>query len=227
MNSVEPFGSGCVSAARSRVIRFWAGIATLALSTAWSQCAIAQTIGPLIREPDDVPGRRTIPEYKAIGYDLAGFSILPTVTFGTRADNNVFTRSSVKKSDLVFQAEPQLRIRNEDRFGKLTLDAMLLHSNYVNLPDQDSTEYRIEGTYARGTVGPNSITVNFGYRREAVQRGTVENDLARGEPLMRRILHGSLTGRKQFSRLSIDAQVMGMRQSYEDIDDKSGGVVER
>jgi hypothetical protein len=203
------------------------GFAALTLSAAWSQPGGAQTIGPLIREPDDVPGRRVISEYKPIGYDLAGFDALPTVTFGARADDNVFTRSSVKRSDLVLLVEPRLRLRKEDRFGNLSLEAMARTSTYLTLTQQDSTEYRLEGTYARGTTGPNSITVNLGYRREAIQRGTAENDLAGGEPLLRRVLHGSLTGRKQFNRLSLDAQVLGVRQRYEDVSDRTGTALDQ
>lgn len=204
-----------------------AGLTALALSTTWAQGAGAQTIGPLIREPDDVPGRRIIPEYAPIGYDLAGFDVLPTVTFGARADDNVFTRTSVKKSDVVLQAEPHLRLRKENRFNNIAFDAMLRTSTYLKLTDQDSTEYRLEGTYTRGTDSPNSITLDAGYRREAIQRGTVENDLVGGEPLMRRVLHGSLTGRKQFNRLSIDAQVITVRQRYEDVEASFGGAIDQ
>lgn len=211
----------------ARAARLSTGLTALAVSTLWSHFAAAQTIGPLIREPDDVPGRRVIPEYKPIGYDLSGFDVLPTVTFGARADDNIFTRTSVKKSDIVLQTEPRLRIHRQDRFSNISFEAMARTSTYLKLTDQDSTEYRFEGTYARGTTTPNSITVNLGYRREAIQRGTVENDLAGGEPLMRRVLHGSLTGRKQFNRLSLDAQVLGLRQRYEDVAGNGGDVLEQ
>jgi hypothetical protein len=204
-----------------------AGFTALVLSTAWAQAAGAQSIGPLISEPDDVPGRRIIPEYAPIGYDLAGFDVLPTVSFGARADNNVFSRTSVKKSDVILQAEPRLQLRKENRFNNIAINAMLRTSTYVQLSDQDSTEYRLEGTYTRGTTSPNSISVNAGYRREAIQRGTVENDLVGGEPLMRRVLHGSLTGRKQLNRLSIDAQVLAVQQRYENVEDGAGGVIDQ
>jgi hypothetical protein len=218
---------GYLKTSMAGVSRGGARAAALAISIAWGQLAAAQTIGPLIREPDDVPGQRVIPEYRPIGFDLAGFRVLPTVTFGARADDNVFTRTSVKKSDVVLFAEPRVRIRKEDRFGNLNLEAMARTSNYLKLTDQDATEYRFEGTYARGTVSPNSIAGNLGYRREAIQRGTVENDLAGGTPLMRRVLHGSLTGRKQFNRLSLDAQVIGVRQRYENVGDRSGNTLDQ
>lgn len=200
------------------------GVAALVLSIAWAHPAEAQTIGPLISEPDDVPGRRVIPEYKPLGYDLAGFNVLPTVMFGARGDDNVFTRTSVKKSDVILQFEPRLRIRKENKFNNISLEAMLRTSTYLKLSDQNSAEYRLEGTYARGTTSPNSITANLGYRREAIQRGTVENDLLGGEPLLRRVLHGSLTGRKQFNRLSLDTQIIGMSQRYEDVESAAGSI---
>lgn len=201
-----------------RMLRTGARIATLYLSAGWCQFAAAQTIGPIIREPDDVPGRRAIPEYTPIGYDLSGFDVLPSVTFGARADDNVFTRTSVKRSDVSLQVEPRLRLRREDRFGNFGFEASARTSSYMRFSDQDTSEYRVEGTYTRGATAPDSISANLGYRREAVLRGTVENDLVGGEPLMRRVLHGSLTGRKQLNRLSIDAQILAVHQSYENID---------
>ena len=64
--------------------------------------------------------------------------------------------------------------------------------------------------------------MNVNYRREAVLRGTVENDLIGGEPLMRRVLGASIIGRKQFNRVSIDGQAIAGRQRYEDIE--NGGA---
>ncbi|WP_159981793.1 MULTISPECIES: outer membrane beta-barrel protein [unclassified Novosphingobium] len=201
--------------------------AVLALSIAWSPAAEAQNIGPLIREPNDVPGSRIISEYKQIGYDIAGFQVLPTVTFGVRGDDNVFTRTSVKESDNVLQAEPRLQLRKQNRFYNISVGTMVRTSSYLKLTSQDSTEYSLEGTYTLGTTSPNSIAVNVGYRREAIMRGTVENDLAGGEPLMRRVLHGSFTGRKQFNRVAIDAQVLSIHQRYEDLEDSAGTPVDQ
>lgn len=222
-----PIRTPCTSPAAPQRPSRRAGLTALALlSTASAAPAAAQSIGPLIREPDDVPGRRVIPEYAPMGLDFAGFDALPTVTFAARADDNVFTRSSVKKADTILSVEPKIRLRREDRFNNATLEGSLRSSTYVRMRDQDALEYRLEGTYTRGT-GPDSITINLGYRREAVQRGTVENDLVGGEPLLRRVFHGSLTGRKQFNRLSIDAQVLAVRQRYEDVSDSAGSVLDQ
>jgi len=137
-------------------------------------------------------------------------------------DDNVFTRTSVKETDIALQIQPHMRIRKENRFNAVMLDMMARTSTYLRLTDQNSTEYRLQGTYTRGTTGPNSITIDFGYRRETILRGTVENDLVGGSPLMRRVLHGSLTGRKQFNRLSVDTQIIGVRQRYENVQDSVG-----
>lgn len=209
----------------TRRMRNGAGLTIVALSVGWSHSSEAQAIGPLIQEPNDVPGQRTIPEYTPIGYDLAGFDVLPSVAFGLRADDNVFTRTSVKVADVVLLAEPRLLLRNERRSGKLTIDASARTSSYARLTDQDSTEYRVQGTYVRGARGPESFAVNMGYRREAIQRGTVENDLVGGEPLMRRVLHGSLTGRKNFNRLALDAQAVVVRQRFEDVGSRSAPAI--
>ncbi|WP_429277498.1 outer membrane beta-barrel protein [Novosphingobium gossypii] len=194
----------------------------MALTAGWGQSSHAQAIGPLIQEPNDVPGQRVIPEYTPIGYNLAGFDALPSVAFGTQLDNNIFTRNTVKASDIVLQSEPRIRLRKERRSGSITIDANARFSHYAKLTDQNSTEYRLQGIYVRGAKGPESLTVNTGYRREAVQRGTAENDLTGGEPLMRRVLHGSLTGRMRFNRLSVDAQLLAVRQRFEDIGNPSG-----
>lgn len=195
--------------------------------TSWGQAASAQTIGPLIHEPDDVPGRRVLPEYAPIGYDLAGFDILPTVMFGAHADNNVFSRESVKRSDVTLQVEPRLRLLRQDSVQNFAIQASARNNTYLRLTDQDATEYRVDSTYTRGTRGPTSIAANIAFRREAIQRGTVENDLAAGEPLMRRVTQASLTGRKQFNRFSVDAQVLAVRQRYENISNGSGVALDQ
>lgn len=202
--------------------RISSGLTALILSTAWSQVAGAQSIGPVIQEPDDVPGTRIIAGFSPIGYDFQGFHVLPSVTFGAGLDSNVFSRKTVRESDVVVQSEPRLRVRREGRFSSIAFDAVARTNTYLRLSDQDSTEYRFDGTYTRGTVSPDSISVNVNYRREAVLRGTVENDLIGGEPLMRRVLGASITGRKQFNRVSIDGQAIAGRQRYEDIE--NGGA---
>ncbi|MYM00285.1 outer membrane beta-barrel protein [Novosphingobium sp. FGD1] len=176
----------------------------------------------MIQEPDDVPGTRIIAGFSPIGYDFQGFHVLPSVTFGAGLDSNVFSRKTVRESDVVVQSEPRLRVRREGRFSSIAFDAVARTNTYLRLSDQDSTEYRFDGTYTRGTVSPDSISVNVNYRREAVLRGTVENDLIGGEPLMRRVLGASITGRKQFNRVSIDGQAIAGRQRYEDIE--NGGA---
>ncbi|PNU05599.1 outer membrane beta-barrel protein [Novosphingobium guangzhouense] len=199
------------------MLRATTRIAALYLSAAWCQFAAAQTIGPAIQEPDDVAGRRVIPEYAPIGYDLHGFDVLPSVTFGAKSDNNIFTRSSLERSDISFVAEPRLRIKRKGRQSNIAAEASARATNYARFNDQDSTEYRFEGTYTLGTGDANFVSTNLGYRREAVLRGTAEYDLPAGEPLIRRVLHGSVTGHIRLNRLSLDAQILAARQSYEDV----------
>jgi len=198
------------------------GLAILLLSSAGAQSARAQTFGLPVNEPDDVPGRRVLPEYARIGYDLAGFQLLPTVAFGIRADDNVLTRSSVKRSDIVFQAAPKIRLARQDGAQNISIEANIQNNAYLRLSKQDSTEYSFQSTYTRGNLDRSLISANFGYRREAIQRGTVENDISAGEPLMRRVVYGALNGRKRFNRLSVDTQFLSVRQRYENLMDDTG-----
>lgn len=209
----------------------------LAVRRAWTALALsgsviglpaaAQSMGPLINEPKDVPGNRAIPEYAQISYDLSGFDVLPTVAFGAKADSNVFARDDVERSDVILQVEPRLRLLRESDASRLTLDASARSSKYLQLKDQDATEYRLQGTFTYGTRGSDSLALDIGYRRDVVQRGTVESDLAAGSPSMRRIASASLTGRTRFNRLSLDGQVMGMAIRYEDIEGGSSGTVDQ
>ena len=126
--------------------RISSGLTALILSTAWSQVAGAQSIGPVIQEPDDVPGTRIIAGFSPIGYDFQGFHVLPSVTFGAGLDSNVFSRKTVRESDVVVQSEPRLRVRREGRFSSIAFDAVARTNTYLRLSDQDSTEYRFDGT---------------------------------------------------------------------------------
>jgi len=221
---------GPVKSCSMQKIRSGKALAWLALiagGTTSLAPASAQSVGPMIHEPADVPGNRLIPEYDPIGYDWSGFEVFPSVTLGAKADSNVFARDDVKRSDVVLRVEPRLHVKRENRSTDIILDASARTNNYLSLTDQDATEYRVEGKFTYGTMGPNSISLDAGYRREVVQRGTVESDLAEGEPSIRRVLFGSITGRKQFNRLSLDAQVIGMTLRYNDIMDGSGGRIEQ
>lgn len=214
------FGAGMAAAAACTV-------SASAVSVLWHHPAAAQTIGPQIEEPADVPGNRVIPEYAPIGYDVAGFDVFPTVTFGARSDDNVFSRQQDRQADVALQAAPQLRARRKADNGSIAVDAGLRSSSYLRLPSQDAIEYSMEAKYMRGSAGFGSVTLDAGYRRQAVQRGTVENDLAIGEPLMRRTVFASMTARKRLNRLSLDGQLISVRLRWEDVRDGHGGTIDQ
>lgn len=69
------------------------------------------------------------------------------MAFGARGDDNLFTRTSVKREDL---------------FNDAALEAGARTSSYFKSADQDSIEHRFKGTYTRGTTSFESITVNGG-----------------------------------------------------------------
>lgn len=196
---------------------FHFGYTAALLASALPSQAFAQAIGPLIQEPKDVPGNRIFPEYQPTGIKLSDFEIYPSVNVASRFDGNVFSRTSTKESDVIMLVEPQLSIKQINQSGALNINLMSRHSAYLDLPDQDAREHSVEATYVHGLNAPNSITVNMGHRREAIQRGTVENDLIRGEPLIRHVMQGSLTARKQFNRLSLDAQSYVAHQTFNDV----------
>ncbi|MFS0850025.1 outer membrane beta-barrel protein [Novosphingobium panipatense] len=204
-----------VAGCRSRRLRL---LALWSLPLGWSQAATAQTTALPMNEPDDVPGRRALPDYDPIGYNFAGLDALPSVMFGLRADDNVFARAHSKKADLAFVVEPRVRIQHEDGTRRLSLDGGARLSRYFNLQDQNTSEYSLEAAGALGDESKGSLSAAFGFRREIVQRGTAENDLLRGAPLMRGVTHGSTIGQVRFNRLQISAEVSGVRLRYDDVD---------
>ncbi|GGZ09305.1 hypothetical protein GCM10011614_25150 [Novosphingobium colocasiae] len=194
------------------------GIAALGAGTLGGAfTARAQSLSPPVTEPDDVAGNRKLPRYQPIGYDLRGFDILPSVRFGARADDNVFFTPDHREADAQLQVEPRLRITRKTKLSALAVDASLRRSIYARLHDQDTTEYGLRAAFRRGN-DQAALAAEAGYRREVIQRGSVENDLTAGPPLLRRVLDGALTGHKRFNRFALDARAGVTWLRYESVD---------
>ncbi|WP_379485665.1 outer membrane beta-barrel protein [Novosphingobium soli] len=186
-------------------------------STVICSPSAAQTIDAHWGEPDDVPGRGVIPEYTAPGFELAGFDVFPSVVIAGQADSNVFSRTTVQKSDLILIGEPQIRLRRKDASRDYQVDAGLRRSEYLAHSEQSATEYRLAASHTYQVSRSSSLAGSLGYRREAIQRGTVENDLVGGEPLMRRVTHASFMATKRFNRFRMEVRGAFVRQRFEDV----------
>jgi hypothetical protein len=187
----------------------------------------AQTLAPPIHEPDDAAGNRKITEYTPIGYDLAGFNALPEVAFAARVDDNVFADDTRRRSDIEVTIAPKITARRLTRSSRTTLEADAQINRFGALTSQNSNEYAATGAFTHFAGGDNSVTVGATYRREVVQRGTAENDLPFGEPLIRRVLQSGLQGRKRFNRLAFDGAAKFVRMHYEDVELGSTRVIDQ
>ncbi|MFD2579574.1 outer membrane beta-barrel protein [Novosphingobium colocasiae] len=122
-----------------------------------------------------------------------------------------------READAQLQVEPRLRITRKTKLSALAVDASLRRSIYARLHDQDTTEYGLRAAFRRGN-DQAALAAEAGYRREVIQRGSVENDLTAGPPLLRRVLDGALTGHKRFNRFALDARAGVTWLRYESVD---------
>lgn len=211
----SPHRQGACRARLASAAALGAGAAALGAGLlAGAQVAHADALTPPIVEPRDVAGNRPMPRFDPIGYDLSGFDLFPSVKFGARADDNVLFSNHQRKADASFQVEPRLRVVRKANGSSLAIDLHARQTLFARLTEQNSTEYGLRAVYRHG--GELSwYSLGAGYRREVIQRGTVENDLVGGPPLLRRVLDGTLGLHKQFGRLAIDSRLDASRIRYE------------
>ena len=176
----------------------------------------AQTLTPPIHEPDDVAGNRKIAGYASIGYELAGLDVFPELVFAARGDSNVFADDTRRRSDIALSLAPKNTARRLTRSRRTTLEADARISRFGSLASQDSNEFAASASYTRFAGAGDSITASTSYRREVVQRGTAENDLPFGDPLIRRAIQAAMQGHKRFNRLAIDGAARFVRMRYEE-----------
>lgn len=206
---------------RKVLLAFIGGISVLPVM------AGAQTLAPPIHEPDDAAGSRKIAEYTPIGYDFVGFNAFPEVAFSARTDDNVFTDDTRRRSDVTLTLAPKITARRLTRSSRTTLEADAHINRFGSLTSQNSNEYAATAAFTHFAGSDNAVTVGAAYRREVVQRGTAENDLPFGEPLIRRVLQTGIQGRKRFNRLAFDAAAKFVRMRYEEAELGSGLVIDQ
>ena len=169
----------------------------------------------IVDSPDryrkDVAGARAQPEFDPLGIPLAGMIVHPDVAIITGYNSNVFSRSQSIVSDGNVVVKPSLKADGDWQRYALGLQAEGTLTRFFTLREQDSDEYRVEGS---GSIDLNerlSMRSSVEYARQVEARGTSGNRLLTGEPVYFDRFAASIAGKYKSGRFAIEA-VLAYRQ---------------
>lgn len=152
-------------------------------------------------EPEDLPVKmRQHPGYEPGGIRSGSWMLNPSLTAGTLYDSNVFSSSTLQRSDLAAVVEPSMRARTMwDRHG-IDLKVGVQSTHYSSNPGLDQTNYGIRGNGWIDVARDFAILTSFqaSHLNEGV--GTLSSPVNAAQPTPYDLLSGDVTVRKQFNR---------------------------
>jgi len=154
-------------------------------------------------EPEDTPVKtRQHPGYEPVGIRSGSWMFNPSLTAGTFYDSNVFSSSTMQRSDIAAVVEPTLRAHTLwERHGidlKVGMQSTLYNSN----TSLNQTNYGIRGSGWIDVTRDLAILTSFqaSHLNEGV--GTLSSPVNAIQPTPYDLLSGDVTVRKQFNRWS-------------------------
>lgn len=174
--------------------------------------------------PRDVAGARPQPEYDAQGVNAGGFRIYPTIDTGVRYDSNVFSRASNVESDGVVIVTPAIRVLTERGDHRAELSAKATINRYVDLSSQNRENYGVSFRLGGPVDGATDYFLTASYENRATLRGTVENDLTFGEPVVISGVDAAAGLTRQFGRMRATLRGSADQDDYASIETELGPV---
>jgi hypothetical protein len=197
---------GLASRADAQVIPLFSEL----LSSPWSaQRVFERTTLPQLddpetverQEPEDLPVKtRQHPGYEPVGIHSGSWMLNPSLTAGTLYDSNVFSSSTLQRSDIAAVVEPTLRARTLWERHGLDLKVGLQSTQYNNNAGLDQTSYGIRGNGWIDVTRDLAVLTSFqaSHLNEGV--GTLSSPVNAAQPTPYDLLSGDVTVRKQFNR---------------------------
>lgn len=176
--------------------------------------------------PSNVAGKRAQPEYDALGINVGGTRLYPSLAFAAQYDSNVFFSAGNETGDESYSVTPSLRAQTEFGRNQFDFDAKAAIKRYFDLKSQNRENYdataRMTGVIDKDT----GYNVTVSYENREADRGTVENELTFGDPVN---LSGFAVGAgvaRQFGRLRGLARASVDTDNYKSIQ-TAGGVIDQ
>lgn len=169
--------------------------------------------GPSTAPEDNPVKTRQHPGYEPVGGRLGSWMFHPSLTVGSRYDNNVFSSSTIKSGDVALRAQPALRADTLWGRHSVSLQGDLRAHRYRRFSGLDRTDANLR---ARTRIDLSHAAVLLGNFRAASLNesvGSLSSPAGAVEPTPYSLMSGEAAYRHRFSRMT--ASVGGRFESYD------------
>jgi hypothetical protein len=169
---------------------------------------------PVRPPPEDTAVRtRQQPGYEPVGIRAGSWMLSPSLLVGSLYDNNVFSSSIMRRSDVAALVAPTLRARTLWERHGLDIQAGTESIFYRENPGLDQTDANIRGKGWIDVHHDLKILTSFQTAYLHEQVGTLSSPLGAVQPTPYTLMSGDVTVRKEINRLTGS---LGMRiDSYD------------
>lgn len=168
-------------------------------------------------ESDDVAGNRPQPAYDPTGLSIHGIRVFPVFGMTTAIDSNVLTRSAGEQADAATTLAPSLRATWERPDSAISISGNMRIRRYANLTRQNDEQYGTEATANYQPTGSTRLSSSAAWSQSTASRGTFENGLQVGGPLIQTQFSARAGIAQQFNRLGITAGLSGESFRFDDV----------
>lgn len=168
-------------------------------------------------ESNDVAGNRPQPAYDAGGISVSGIRVFPSLAITSAADSNVLTRSTGEQSDIATTIAPNVRAVWERPDSQISLSGDMRIRRYFSLTRQNDEQYGVEASANYQPTGSTRLSSSMAWSRNTATRGTFENGLQVGGPLIQTQFSSRFGIAQQFNRLAVTANLSGERFEFDEV----------
>lgn len=178
-------------------------------------------------ESDDVAGNRPQPAYDAAGFAIRGIRIFPAFGMTTAVDSNVLTRSAGEQADVASTLTPSVRATRERPDSVISISGNMRIRRYASLTRQNDEQYSTEATASYQPTGSMRLSSSIAWSRSTASRGTFENGLQVGGPLIQTQFSTQAGISRQFNRLGIAGGLSTQSFQFDDVALDNGGRIDQ
>lgn len=182
-------------------------------------------VGDGVRRGDTVLSRRR-PEFDPPGVPVGPFTMNGLATAWLGYDTNVF-RQSGGGDDAFGRLRLDTNLRSNYSRHAVLLDGFVDGRAFTSFSSEDAVTYGAHGQGRFDIDGRSSVTADVGYEHQIIDRGAVGEVLPTRSPIRYDITSASLSARRTFGRLTLDAAGLVSRFDYQDARSPAGLPVDQ
>jgi hypothetical protein len=164
---------------------------------------------------------RPRPDYQALGIDVGGFQIFPSVTVATQYNDNIFATPD-PIGDLIIAVTPTVDVNSNWSRDAIRLAATATSNFYATHSSQDTTDYQLTGDGRLDILTQSDLTAGFRVGSYAIPR-SAENTFGNTiTPIQYANLSAYLGALQTLNRLQFTERFNYSRTAYDNNTDING-----